>query len=168
MPCACQKPVPNYPENVEWGPLMWSIFHALAERAGTQPTPVLQDDERRQWLLLLKFTPDSLPCDKCRIHYTEWVKKRSPDTLKTLPYADMREWIRTWLFDLHNEVNARNQKPLFDYSALKETYKAVNIKETWQRLEPVIKVAIQLNGISLMPWRKWLGSVRSLQGLYGI
>jgi hypothetical protein len=147
---------------------MWSIFHTLAERSGTIKQTILQDDERRFWIQLLRATKDTLPCDHCREHYSAWLVSRPPEVLKTLPYAEVHGWIREWFFALHNQVNTRNGKSVFLIKDLEDTYKNVNITEMWRRLEPVIRVAIQLSGITLAPWQKWLRMVRSLQGFYGV
>ena len=167
MPCACRKPIENYPENAAWGPLVWTILHGLAELSGKQVSSILQDDEKRLWVVLLKGITHMLPCDQCRDHYAMWIAKYPVDILLTIAYSDVGEWIRRWLFDLHNDVNMRTSKPVFLYENL-VMYKGVGITATWRRLEPVMKLAIQLNGISLLPWKKWLATVRSLQGIYGV
>ena len=167
MPCACKKPIENYPENDDWGPLIWTVLHGLAEIFGRQTSPVLQDDEKRLWIALLKGITYMLPCDKCRDHYAIWISTHNVDVILTMPYSEVGEWLRHWVFNLHNEVNVRTSKPLFSYEGLVK-YKGIKITTLWRRLEPVMKLAIQLNGISLLPWKKWLAMVRSLQGIYGV
>lgn len=168
MPCACKKPVETYPENTDWGPLFWTVLHGLAEYAGRVPVDMLRGDERRAWIGLMTSLGQTLPCDKCRSHYSEWLSSRPVQGLQDMPYADVSLWIRTWFWALHNAVNARNQKDAFPFEQLTATYKGKNITESWKRLDPVIKRAITLNGISLNPWKKWLNFVRTLQGIYGI
>ena len=168
MPCACKKPLPNYPENVEWGPIVWKILHGLAEVSGKQTLDTLQSDERRLWVSLLKGVRDMLPCNKCREHYAFWISSNPIDDLASIPYTEFGTRIRTWLHILHNNVNTRLGKSEFLHELLPKTYTRINITESWKRLEPVMRLAIQLNGISLNPWRKWLMSVRSLQGIYGV
>ena len=168
MPCACKKTVEKYPDNITWGPLVWRILHGLAERSGRQTALPLQDDERRYWTTLLKVTAQVLPCDVCRTHYSEWLRINPCDPILSVPYNGLNLWIRTWLFNLHNNVNSRTSKGVFLFEGLSETYGRVEIKPSWRQLEPIMNLAINLSGISLMPWRKWLGTVRSLQGFYGI
>jgi hypothetical protein len=84
-----------------------------------------------------------------------------------MPYTEFGYWVRHHLWQLHNIINEGNDKPLFTWEQLALEYKAINITEQWKRLEPVVKKAIQLNGITLIPWRKFLGFVRGLQGMYG-
>ena len=168
MPCACKKTVEKYPENITWGPLVWRILHGLAEHSGKQTIVPLQDDERRYWNTLLKTMEHILPCDVCRSHYAIWIRANPYETIVTMPYAELNLWIRTWLFNLHNDVNSRTEKEPFLFENLSGIYGRIDIKASWRQLEPIINLAINLSGISLMPWRKWLANVRSLQGLYGI
>jgi hypothetical protein len=85
-----------------------------------------------------------------------------------MPYTEIGQWIRYWFWNLHNEINEGNDKPVFEESQLEDTYKHVEITPSWRALEPVMKLAINLNGISLLPWKKWLSYLRTVQGLYGI
>jgi hypothetical protein len=109
-----------------------------------------------------------LPCDVCQAHYGRWITKHKPKLLKDLPYAQLNTWVRTFLWRLHNEINDENNKYTFPYTSLSETYKGMDITKTWKQLEPVMLKAITLNGLTLFPWKKWLGHVRMLQGMYGI
>ena len=167
MPCACKVPAETYPENAEWGPLFWKILHGLAARAGRSTDTILRGDEIRIWIQVLTQILYCLPCDVCRDHYGRWLSARPVQVLNDLPYAQTAEWIQRYLFDLHNEINEGNDKPVFAFSDLASAYKGVNITGSWRALEPVMKKAITLNGISLLPWKKWLGYVRMLQGIYG-
>jgi hypothetical protein len=63
-------------------------------------------------------------------------------------------------------VNAGNDRDVFPWESLTETYSDINITETWKALQPVMKKSISLNGITLLPWSRWLGYVRTLQSLY--
>jgi hypothetical protein len=168
MPCGCKIPIENYPETADWGPLFWKLLHGLAEHAGTQTDTNLRNDERRIWTHLLKSLHDCIPCDICQDHYNRWITVNLPVKLDSIPYTTYGFWVRNWLWRLHNEINEGNEKPLFQESDLTSTYKEISITDTWKALEPVMKRAILLNGISLLPWKKWLSYVRMLQGLYGI
>jgi len=166
MPCSCKIPIESYPENAEWGPIFWKLLHGLAEHIGKQKDKNMQSDEIRIWIHLLNQTQFSLPCDICRLHYTEWLIKNPIDVLKIKNYSDIRDWIRNYLWRLHNTINEGNNKASFPFENL-SIYSNINITETWKSLEPIMKKAITLNGISLLSWRKWLSYVRMLQGIYG-
>ena len=165
MPCACQIPVPNYPENAEWGPILWSILHGLAEKSGRAAMP---SDETREWIKFLKHTGDVLPCEKCRDHFRRYNQKYPITIFMTMPYSQFKEAIKTWLWRLHNEINTENGKPTFDYADLEKTYSNVNLQDLFWRLDPVMKKAIQLNGISLMKWTCWVHSFKMLRSILAV
>jgi len=167
MVCGCKVPIENYPENAAWGPLFWKLLHGLAEYAGTQTDPFLRSDEVRIWIHIFTKLPQCIPCDICSAHYSRWLSEHPVGDLETMPYNQIGPWIRHWFWLLHNTINEGNDKPLFEESALSVTYKGTNITNSWKALEPVILLAIRLNGLSLLPWKKWLGYVRILQGIYG-
>ena len=168
MGCKCRLPAEQYPESADWGPLFWRILHGLAEKSGQQTTVVQQDEEIRIWIQLLQQLALTLPCDVCRAHYTEKISAAPPLALAKMVYSETGLYLRRWLWSVHNEVNEGNHRDVFPFEKLADTYKSVNITETWRALEPIMKRAITLNGITLVPWRKWLGFVRMLQGIYGI
>ena len=174
MPCSCRIPAEKYPETADWGPLFWKLLHGLAEYAGTlrsgasSTMEVLQNDEVRTWILVLTLLQQTLPCNVCTTHYGEWLANHTPSILKDIPYAQIGPWIRNYLWSLHNEVNEGNEKPLFAFENLTATYKGTDITKVWKQLEPVILSAIKLNGLTLFPWKKWLGHIRMLQGIYGV
>jgi hypothetical protein len=168
MGCACKLPAEKYPETADWGPLFWKILHALAELAGKQSSTILQGDEVRIWIQVLTTLHPTIPCDICRDHYARWIYEHPPATLSILPYMQVGAWIRNYLWELHNTINEGNEKPIFPKEDLAAAYKDVSITASWRALEPVMKRAITLNGITLLPWKKWLGFVRMLQGVYGV
>jgi hypothetical protein len=168
MPCSCRMPLDKYPETADWGPLFWKLLHGLAELAGKQTDAVLRVDEVRLWIQVIEKIQSTLPCDVCRDHYGRWIAAKPPSVLTTLPYSEVGRWIQEYWFFLHNEINEGNEKPVITFSELGPLYKGTNVTASWRALEPVMKRAIQLNGISLLPWKNWLGSVRKLQGIYGV
>jgi len=166
MPCACKAPIETYPENAEWGPLFWKLLHGFAERAGKQMNKNLQKDEMRLWINILDGLKGVLPCDICRAHYSEWLVAHPVEELLEMDYSGTNLWIRNYLWSLHNTINEGNNKPIIGFDKLSDLYKGVDLIITWKALEPVMKKVIILNGVHLFQWKKWLGYVRMLQGLY--
>jgi hypothetical protein len=159
MPCACRVPVPEYPATAEWGPIVWSILHGLAEKA---QRAVLPADELREWPKLIKLTSEMLPCDICRQHMVEYIKE---NPLREVPYYELRETVRRWFFTLHNEINAGNGKPLFSYDDLSAAYNSVNLQDMFWRLDPVIKKAIQVNGVGSIKYMNWIKSAKMMRAI---
>ena len=164
MPCACQVPVPQYPDNADWGPIMWSLLHGLAEKS---QRAVLPADEVREWQKFIKATAVVLPCDKCRAHFNAFMTANPPTQLSNIPYSDLKRWVKSWFFTLHNEVNQENNKPIFEYTDLVTTYSDVNLQDLFWRLDPVMKKAIQLNGVSLMKYQAWIHSFKMMRSILG-
>jgi len=165
MPCACLIPVPNYPDNAEWGPIIWEILHSLAERSGKAIMPA---DEVREWQKFLKATGEILPCDKCHDHYAAYLKTHPPAQFAKIPYSSLRTSVKTWVWELHNEVNIGNGKPAFKYEDLPARYAKVNFQDLLWRLEPIMRKAIQLSGISLLKWTAWVHSFKMMRAILAI
>lgn len=162
MPCSCILDKPLYPQNAEWGSLVWMILHTCAEKSGKQTLPFLQNDEGRAWPLVVKTLPAMLPCPFCRDHAISWLQEH-PFQLPA-EYALWHSYIRTWFWNFHENVNARLEKPSFSFEALAKTYAETKlIPGAWIQLEKTEKRAIQMNGVSLLAWQTWQKHVRMLQ-----
>jgi hypothetical protein len=166
MTCPCNQQDINYPPTGEWGPLTWTVLHGLAEKAGLQQNILVQNDELRSWYVLLNSIENMLPCTNCREHYKEWFQTNKLPPIKKLIYTDFNLLIRRWLFNLHNTINTRTNKPLFIFSDLSTTYSGINIRDTLKMLDPVIHRAIQLSGLRFAGWNSFDREVRKLLANY--
>ena len=162
MPCNCVLDKPTYPQNEEWGPLVWWILHAFAEKAGRQTSPILQGDEMRAWPLFVKELPGALPCPFCRDHLQAYLKQ-NPFVLP----SDSFEWktyLPQYFYALHESVNQRLGKPRFPYETLSATYSDTSrLKQTLLTLDKVVERAIKLGGMSLFNYRAWLKQLAILR-----
>lgn len=168
MPCACSKPEPDYPVVENWGPALWTILHALAERGGKVVAASFRDDERRQWINLIEIMPKMIPCPNCREHAEQWIRQHPITAIKTVGDSEINEWLVNWVYQFHENVNERNGKPSFDKDLLSQTYGNISIKGMLKALKPFIELAIRLSGLTLFPWNKWNGYVIMLCSFYGI
>lgn len=170
MPCACLKPDPKYPTNLEWGPAFWGILHTLAHYAGSLAhAPLLQTDERKHWADIFRELSDTLPCEECREHYKSMLLTSDTASLKTISYNEFGAFIKTTWWDFHNRVNVRLEKPVFIYENLGPTYgNGVPIKAIIKGVTPTMERAIKLSGVKIMAWKNFLKSVSYLIGAYGI
>ena len=164
MPCACRVPVPEYPSNAAWGPILWSILHGLAEKAGQASLPV---DEVREWQTFLKATGEMLPCDECRAHYLQYTKLNPLTLLTLVPYSSLKTSVKTWLWQLHADIRTEYGKPVLPYDELEATYGSVNLQDLFWRLEPVIKKTIDIKGMGLMKWITWNNRFKMLRSTLG-
>lgn len=168
MPCSCEKPQPDYPESDHWGPIVWTILHALAERSGKLVTGSSHDDERRQWVNMLTILPKMIPCAMCRKHAEEWLVANPILEIKALPEDEFHLWCVSWVYRFHESVNLRVGKPSFDITLLSSTYKSISVPGALKALKPFIETAIRLSGITLLPWQKWVSHIRYLCSFYGL
>ena len=167
MPCACQIPVPNYPDTADWGPILWKILHGLAEKAQQS---LINADEVRQWQKLITSTGVFLPCEHCRQHFKQYSLKYPITNITTIPFTQIKQWIKTWLLNLHNEINASAtpRKPEFTYDALEAEYSRVDITDLLYQLTPVVKKAISLSGLPIMAWTTWVFNLKMLRATLGV
>jgi hypothetical protein len=167
MPCACQNNQPNYPLIDNWGPSLWKILHGLAERGG-KTIPSFRDDEKRQWILLIEIMPKMIPCEDCRNHAQQWILQHPIKPIKDVHPDEIYDWITSWVYDFHEEVNRRTGKPSFNKELLPQAYGTVDINGTYKAMKPYIENAIRLSGITLFPWQKWSNYLIMLRSIYGL
>jgi hypothetical protein len=102
--------------NAYWGPRLWRILHILAEYSDRRDVSPL-------WLNLMRTTAQTMPCSKCRIHLTEYLRTHTMFRFTPLmQIKDIHTHIRRDLHTLHNYVNERNGAPKFDFAQLALTY----------------------------------------------
>ena len=159
MPCGCIIPIPEYPASAEWGPIIWNILHGLAERA---QQAILPADELREWPRLIRATSEMIPCDVCRDHMRHYMKEHP---LTEIPYSLLKIKVKSWFFDLHNEINIGNNRPVFLYDDLTAKYGKMDLQDLLWRLDPVIKKAIQVNGVGQVKYMNWVKSVKMMRAI---
>lgn len=158
-------------QNSEWGPLLWRILHTCAEKLGRQTVPSLHADEQRAWIQLLRVTEGIMPCALCRKHYGGWKKRRPLEALQSGNRETFREAARRWLWDLHEDVNARREVVGgVAWEALEEMYGGRGGAELQQDVETLVKLlkgAAMLRQIEGAYLREWQGKLRLLRALIG-
>ena len=96
----------------EWGPLLWTVMHSLAEIGGGA---IVADE----WVELFVSLQTSIPCPDCTAHYTAWLAAHPPPTTGIAA-------ARIWLLDLHNDVNARKGVAVWTEAQLAVAYSGAN------------------------------------------
>ena len=157
-----------YPDAAEWGPLLWTILHALAEKAGKPISQIYAEDERRAWIQFFKLTGDIIPCHVCKEHFQIYLKEHPVDELKNIPQSAIRDWVVTWFWEVHNWVNMTLQKPTFPKDQLAATYGSTNIRTYIKRLESPLKRAIMLSGNQFIKFSEWKAKVLMMLSIFGL
>ncbi len=162
MPCACIADNPKYPQNEEWGPIVWRILHTMAEKGGLQTDKLFQADEGRTWPLFVKSIGQMIPCPYCRDHFAEYIAA-NPFTLPQ-ETTGWNLYIRSWFYTFHESVNQRLGKPSFPFDQLRITYGNVKtIQADLEKLEQIQKRAMKLGGVAILSWQAWLKHLRNLR-----
>jgi hypothetical protein len=100
------KEIPSTPsQNAIWGPPLWKVLHILAEQTGKSKLKVIQEDEVRRWIQMMRAVEHVMPCALCRGHYKEWLVKHSLNNLLALRGQAFREGARKYVWQLHENVN---------------------------------------------------------------
>ena len=149
-----------------WGPLLWSLFHTLAEHSDRK-------DVIQVWLNLFKLTVDVLPCPNCRRHLLDYLKAHvflKPMNVAKTKGIQFKEVIRRDIWALHTDINLRLEKPNVSLEDLATKYNqtradalasansiAEQLKEAWS---PLLMKQI-LPGI----YNRWFATLRLLTAL---
>lgn len=102
-----------------WGPHLWIYLHTLSYSYPEEPS----SKERDEYNFFLESLKEVLPCEKCRIHYKEYLKKNEPK-------LGSRKELSEWMIDLHNNVNKMNKKREYTYEEVNEIYKKMYEKKS--------------------------------------
>jgi len=169
MPCACQLPPEIYPDASEWGPILWTILHGMAERVGSTPFPQYQNDERRALIKLMKTLEKVIPCPSCKEHYEVYLKEHPVDkTIMDISYANLNSYVKTWFWELHNWVNESLGRPQFPYEDLTPTYKSVNLRLQMKVLDTPMRKAIRIRAGQLLGYTEFIKQSLTLFSIWGL
>ena len=151
-----------------WGPKFWTILHSLAEHSGKFQDIVRKNDEANYWKQLLKYQGLVMPCAACRSHFMSAFRSMNFSEFTRLDGIERKVWIRTWIWNLHNQVNAQTQKEPFPYEKLSETYFTKPLKEPYQTIVSMFQRATQSGQLQGEHVQMWKTTYHYLLSLYGL
>jgi hypothetical protein len=167
MPCACLLPPEIYPDASEWGPLLWTVIHGLAEKAGTCSIPQFYPDERRELIRIFKVLEKVIPCPSCKEHYEVYLREHPVDkAMNELPRDKLNTYVKTWFWELHNWVNESLRHPQFPYEQLAVAYGSTNIRAALKSLDIPMRRAIRVRSGQLVSYNEFLRHVNTLLSIY--
>ena len=101
----------------DWASPTWMLFHTLAEKIKYE----YYNETKEELIELIISISCNLPCPQCSSHSKEYFKKIK----KNKNIADKKEDLIKLLYDFHNNVNIRLNKPVFNFENI-HTYKNSN------------------------------------------
>lgn len=151
-----------------WGPPLWKLLHGLAEYLGNQYVPMMASDEAHEIVFILKDIEKIMPCALCRKHYQQYRKAHSIEHFHNMRGYQLRESVRKWLYNLHEEVNtSRDIQSNITLEMLPELYKSVDIRAEWGDFFNKVKLSTEVGIVSqnsLENFHRHLGLLRKLLG----
>ena len=96
-----------------WGPGAWTFLHTVSFNYPTNPS----DIQKRYYKDFFENLQNILPCPKCAHHYGHNINKYSLDDA-----LESKDKLIKWLIDIHNEVNKKNNKKIYNYKEVIEIY----------------------------------------------
>jgi hypothetical protein len=149
------------PQNHIWGPSLWLILHSIAEKIGTKIIARIPQEETRLWTNLLSSLRYSLPCPMCKKHYINYYN--------THPIWSVSN-IRIWLYNLHVQVNIRNNKSSdITIEQLSTIYSApFNFTQNYKIFTEHMTRALQLRWCSYEDIKKTIRAFAEIKHFYDI
>uniref|UniRef100_A0A1B6IW06 Sulfhydryl oxidase n=1 Tax=Homalodisca liturata TaxID=320908 RepID=A0A1B6IW06_9HEMI len=96
----------------ELGRSTWGLLHTIAAYYPDNPSQETRDDVR---IFFEKFAK-LYPCRSCADHFREQITSFPPR-------VSNQQTLSRWLCDMHNLVNQRTGKPIFDCSRVNERWR---------------------------------------------
>lgn len=149
------------PLNHIWGPNLWTILHSCAEKIGSSPASKVPKEEARIWTAVLSSLRYSLPCPLCKKHFIAYCSAK-PITVMS------KEFIRTWLYELHNDINQRNEKEiLIPIEVLPELYsRPINYSIHLNLIITEMNKAVQLGWCSREDTQRTIRLLQEMKRFY--
>lgn len=106
----------------EWGPITWKIIHCLSIKSN----PNLSQDQFNDIKNIISRIVSNLPCPYCTSHAIEYFAKNNYKSVKNIKELTL------YLFNFHNNVNIRINKPTITLEEHNKIYTDMNLVNTVQ------------------------------------
>jgi hypothetical protein len=107
-----------------WGNAVWNLFHTIAHK--------IREDKfefhKQNLIFILENICSTLPCPEC--------SKDATNMLKKVDFAQInnKTSFKLLVFNFHNAINTKLNKPLFDFNELDNKYSKANIDIIYNNL----------------------------------
>ena len=153
----------------EWGPHLWRILHWLAEQVGNQKSKILQGDEINAWKKLFRIVANIVPCAMCKGHYLEYLKANiDVEKIGFVEGDERREFIRRWLWELHEDVNKRREVQGIPFDSLSEICGSIDFIVERDALYEALMRALRKNIVTRDNITQFKTAINTLFGMYRV
>tara|TARA_B100000900_G_scaffold414467_1_gene441186 strand:+ start:3168 stop:3629 length:462 start_codon:yes stop_codon:yes gene_type:complete len=104
-------------DKTTWGNSVWYIFHSLAYKINESHFNEVKDD----FIYIIKTVCSNLPCPECSNDAMNELNKVQFNNIKS------KEELKLLLFNFHNHINKKLNKPIFELSKLDDKYSKANL-----------------------------------------
>ena len=104
-----------------WGNTVWYLFHTLAYKIKESDF----DELKNNIVYVIKTVSANLPCPDCSQDAANELNKVQFDNINS------KEELKLLLFNFHNHVNRKLNKPIFELSQLDDKYSKANINKLY-------------------------------------
>lgn len=181
MPCGCGKKATEtvhfmgqvsteVPDPIEWGPIVWKYLHCLTEKIGLSGNPLVDNDQAGYMETLIGTLHQIIPCPECQAHATAYISENPLPTLRGLKGGELRDTVRNWLFNFHNQVRISKGQPIIvnTVEACRELYNGCFIpKCEYTLFIKNVGYAVRQNWVRVDIWRKWYSTSEKIRILIG-
>jgi hypothetical protein len=107
-----------------WGSSVWNLFHSIAHKIKEDKFAI----HKNTLIYILVNICNTLPCPEC--------SKDASDMLKRINFSQInnKEEFKLLIFNFHNAINSKLQKPLYDFNELDSKYSNANIDIIYNNL----------------------------------
>lgn len=100
-----------------WGNNVWNLFHTIAHKIKEERF----EFHKNNIIYILENICNTLPCPECSKDASDMLKKVNFSQINT------KNDFKLLIFNFHNAINAKLNKPQFDFNELDNRYSKANI-----------------------------------------
>ena len=147
---------------------MWKMLHIFADKSGSISDKILENDEAHIWMSLIRNLNIIMPCQLCSQHYKAWTKRYNLNELVGLRGLTRNTWLTEFFWNLHNDVNSRGNKSVFDKEDLKRYSDRSEFASSLDLIRRMVAKGIEQGALEMMATKSVLINIEKLRKLYGL
>ena len=181
MPCGCGKKRTgtvhfmghtgaDTPDPTEWGPIVWKYVHTLAEKIGFSGSIITDNDQAQYMETLINTLHHIIPCPECQSHTASYISSNPLPSLKGLRGEQLRNTVRNWLFNFHNQVRKmKGQSIVIATPEGCHQYYSGNFVPSceYNLFVQNVAYAVRHGWVRVDNWRKWYSNSEKLRLITG-